>query len=90
MKKKSWDTTLLRQSQRVGWLKPGNIKNHYFEKFLLSMVLNLTVYDHKNVIFFFYGQKKKTNKQTNKQTNGEIPIFRTFWTKYSILALISL
>ena len=68
-----------RQSQGVkGWMKPDNIKNHYFEKHLLSLVLNLTVYV-RNVIFLFYKQKP-----------GEIPISKTFLAKNSILAYISL
>ena len=53
-----------------------NIKNYCFEKYRLSMVLNLTVFYAKNVIFFSK-QKNKTkqkNKQTNKK-NGEILIF---------------
>ena len=39
-----------RQSQGLkGLMKPGNIRNYYFEKYLHRMVLNLTVY----VINFF-------------------------------------
>ena len=44
------------------------------------MVLNRTVYV-RNIISFFYNQKIKT---------GEIPIFRTFQMKNSILTFISL
>ena len=61
-------------------MKPGNIRNHYFEKYLQSMVLNLTVYV-RNIISFSYKQKEK---------NGEITIFRIFLAKNLILAYISL
>ena len=51
-------------------MKPGNIRNHYFEKFLHSMVLNLTVYV-RNIISSFISKEKK----------GEILIFRTILAK---------
>ena len=47
------------QRQRVEVVKPGNIRNHYFEKYLHSMVLNLTVYV-RNAISFL--SKEKTMK----------------------------
>ena len=47
-------------------MQPGNIRNYYFEKYLHSMALNLTV-NVRNVIPFF-----------NKHKLGEIPIFETF------------
>ena len=59
-------------------MEPGNIKNHYFEQYLQSVVLNVTVYV-QNIISFFY-----------KQKTGEILIFRTFLAKNSILAYVSL
>ena len=51
-------------------MQPGNIKNHYFEKNLLSMVLNLTVYV-RNVISIM------------SKNTGEIPIFRTWFEKFN-------
>ena len=76
-KKKLGGTTLpggrvSRHSQRVreGFVKPGNIRNDFFEKYLHNMVLNLTVYVG-NIISFFYKQKK----------TGEIPILRIFFGK---------
>ena len=53
------------KSEGEGLVKPGNIRNHCFEKYLHSMVLNLTLYV-RNVISLFY-KKNKTNKQTNKK-----------------------
>ena len=41
----------------MGWIGTGA---NYLEKYLLSMVLNLTVGLYvRNFIFFFYKQKKK-------------------------------
>ena len=61
----------------MGWIGTGA---NYLEKYLLSMVLNLTVGLYvRNFIFFFYKQKP-----------GEIPIFRTFLAKNSISAYSSL
>ena len=59
-------------------MKPDNISNHYFEKYLHSMVLNLTV-SVINIIPFFYKQKP-----------GEIPVFRIVLAKNYILTYISL
>ena len=60
-------------------MKPGNIRDLYFEKYLHILVLNLTVYAI-NIIFFPIIRKKP----------GEVPIFTSFLAKYSILAHISL
>ena len=47
-------------------MQPGNIKNYYFKKNSISMVLNLTLYV-RNVISFFYKQKKKKKRKKKKK-----------------------
>ena len=47
-------------------MRPGNFKNHYFEKYLLSMVWNLTVLETS---FLSYVSK----------TLGEILILKSFF-----------
>ena len=59
-------------------MQPSNIKNQYFEKYLLSTVLNLTAY-FRNVISFFLSKKY-----------GEVSIFITrqignSWTKSAFI-----
>ena len=74
-KKNSWGIIfwVRSQSQRVrGWMKPGNIKNHYFEKCLLSMVLKFTVYVATSFSPF------------TSKTPCEILIFNIFWRKIQL------
>ena len=74
-------------------MQAGNIKNNYFEKKRLSMVLNLTVYV-RNVISFFYKQKTRWNSDIYNFFWRKIqfcPIFHwklAIWTKSAIMTSV--
>ena len=82
-----------RQSQRVrdeGW---ANIRNHYFEKYLHSMVLNLTLYI-RYIISFFYKAKNPVKCRHLELFWWRIqfcPIFHwkpPNWAKSALMALL--